>query len=496
MTTEESQVIRNVETGVPGLDTVLGGGLCEYSFNLIAGAPGAGKTTLVQQVMFKNATPERPALYFTVLGEPTIKMIRYQRQFKFFDPARVPSDVRFVNLTSEAGSGDFDAVLKRIISEVAQANPGFVAIDSFRSMIRDRPELDADGGVALSHFVQRLAQQLTTWEITSFLIGEYSDEERHNPVFTVADSILWLSEDVDRNSATRKLRVVKVRGRSQMPGLHTVRITDAGMEVFPRIPEQQRRVRQSTHRLKSGVPGLDDMMGGGIPSGDVMLITGPAGTGKTTFATQFVAQGLADGESCVVAVFEEYPEAYLARAKTGKVDFDEMVAAGRLAITYLRPLDLSVDEMLAAIESEVASVGATRVVIDSLSGFEVALAPTYRQDFRESLYRLIGALTATGVTVVMTAEVIDVFPEFRFTTERVSFITDDIVVQRFVEIDGHLQKVVAVVKMRGSGHATDFRKYDLTSEGAVIGESLEGYHGITTGVPTLLGKGPGVSPDG
>ncbi len=143
MTSDETQVIRNIETGIPGLDVVLGGGLSEYSFNLIAGAPGTGKTTLVQQVMFRNATPERPALYFTVLGEPTIKMIRYQRQFKFFDPARVPSAVRFVNLTSEAGSGDFDAVLNRIVSEVEQANPGFVAIDSFRSIVRGQMLGDA-----------------------------------------------------------------------------------------------------------------------------------------------------------------------------------------------------------------------------------------------------------------------------------------------------------------------------------------------------------------
>src|SRR6185437_14206289 len=126
------------------------------------------------------------------------------------------------------------------------------------------------------------------------------------------------------------------------------------------------------------------------------------------------------GESCVVAVFEEYPEAYLARAKTHPVDFAEMIAANRLAVIYLRPLDLSVDEMLSEIVTAVRRVGATRVVIDSLSGFELAL--TFRVDFRESLYRLAGALTATGITILLTAEVEDAFPGGRFTHERVSFV--------------------------------------------------------------------------
>ena len=173
-----------------------------------------------------------------------------------------------------------------------------------------------------------------------------------------------------------------------------------------------------------------------------------------------------------------------------------MIEGGRLAVTYLRPLDLSVDEMLAEIQSAVERIGATRVVIDSLSGFEVALAPTYRTDFRESLYRLVGALTATGVTVLMTDEVVDANPGSRFTHERVSFITDDILVQRYVEIDGCLQKVLSVVKMRGSDHATDFRAYRLTSDGAVMGESLSNYRGITTGVPELADLAVAVAPNG
>ena len=490
MTTPRPSFIRNIATGVPGLDAVLGGGLCEYSFNLIAGSPGSGKTTLVQQILFANATEERPAIYFTVLGEPTVKMMRYQQQFAFFDVAKVPSAIRFVNLSKEAVADDLTPVLDRIIAEVTKTEPAFVVVDSFRTLGANVPSRDDPVGAAMADFVQLLAQELTSWEVTSFLLGEYSDEERRQPVFTVADSILWLSEDVDRNSAVRKFRAAKVRGRSPMSGLHTFRITDKGVEVFPRIPEAQRdRVKRSTRRLLTGVPGLDDMMGGGIMEGDAVMLTGPAGSGKTTFATQFVAQGLVDGDNCVVAVFEEYPEAYLARAKSGNVDFDEMIEADRMAVIYLRPMTLSVDEMLTEILAAVSRVSAKRVVIDSLSGFEIALAPTFRLDFRESLYRLVGALTATGVTVMMTAEVIEAFPDIRFTNEKVSFVTDDIIVQRYVEIDGHLEKVVAVVKMRGSAHATDFRLYTLTSKGAVIGESLVGYHGITTGVPTLVADG-------
>jgi circadian clock protein KaiC len=494
-TNDPQAVIRNLTTGVLGLDAVLGGGVPEYSFNLIAGAPGAGKTTLAQQIVFANATPERPVLYFTVLGEPTLKMLRYQRQFRFFKPELLESAVRFVNLSEEAVRGSPNYALERIVREVEQVEPQIVVVDSFRTLGQQYPaepsDRDVDFKMGLEYFVQRLALHLTTWEITSFLVAAFDEREQENPVLTVADGILWLSQAADRNSVVRKLQVSKVRGRAFMPGLHTFRITDFGLQVFPRIPEQQaKRTASLSTRMPTGVPGLDAMMGGGIPAGDAMMVVGPAGTGKTTFATQFAAAGLARGEAGVIVVFEEYPEEYLARVE-GRRDADlaASVKAGRLKVLYLRPLDLSVDETLWEILEGVREVDATWVVIDSLSGFEIALAPTFREDFRESLYRLVGALTATGVTVVMTAEVLQDQADVRFTSERVSFITDDIVAQRYVEIDGALRTVVAVVKMRGSQHCREFRFYEITPAGAVVGEPLTIYHGIITGVPVRTSDG-------
>jgi len=486
---EERAVIKSLPSGVPGLDIVLGGGLPEYSFNLIAGGPGSGKTTLAHQIMFTNATVERPALYFTVLGEPTIKMLRYQRQFTFFNPDLAGSAIQFINLSAEVMDQDLGEVLKRIISEIERAKPGIVVVDSFRSIGGQHGSSERGATFDLDRFVQRLALHLTTWEVTSFLLGEYSEQEQRNPVFTVADGILWLSQATDRNSVVRRLQVIKTRGRAQMPGLHTIRITNAGLQIYPRIPEQTRkRALPKRERLSTGVPGMDEMLGGGVIAGDAVMLTGPAGSGKSTVATQFMVAGLAKGETGVIAVFEEYPEEYVARADARNSEVGRMIKAGKLEVIYLRPLDLSVDETLQAILEAVERVGAKRVVIDSLSGFEVALAPTFRADFRESLYRLVGALTASGVTVFTTAEVSEAFSEARFTTEKVSFITDEIIIQRYVEMEGELKRVMAVIKMRGSNHSHEFRLYDVSAKGVVVGDSLTEYDGIITGVPTLRAK--------
>jgi circadian clock protein KaiC len=479
-------MIRSVPSGVPGLDTVLDGGLPEYSFNLIAGGPGAGKTTLAHQIMFANATAERPALYFTVLGEPSLKMLRYQREFSFFDPELAGSAIQFINLSAEVMERNLSEVLQRIVGEVERAKPGIVVVDSFRTIGGQSGGRPAEARFELDQFIQLLALQLTTWEVTSFLLGEYSEDQQRDPVFTVADGILWLSQATDRNSVVRKLQVVKTRGRAPMPGLHTFKISSSGLQVYPRIPEQtNKRIPQKRTRLSTGIQKLDEMVGGGIISGDAVMLTGPAGSGKSTVGTQFIVAGLEKGESGVIAIFEEYPEEYLARANKRNPEIGRMIKAGKLELIYLRPLDLSVDEALYAILEAVERLGATRVVIDSLSGFEVALAPTFREDFRESFYRLVGTLTATGVTVFMTAEIAEGFSDARFTTEKVSFITDEIIIQRYIEMEGELKRVMAVIKMRGSKHSHEFRTYELTPKGVVVGDALTEYDCIITGNPFL-----------
>jgi circadian clock protein KaiC len=224
-------------------------------------------------------------------------------------------------------------------------------------------------------------------------------------------------------------------------------------------------------------------MGGGIPEGDSLMVTGPTGSGKTVLATQFISEGVRRGEYAVIAVFEEHPETYIARAKQLGFELDEMIANGKLEILYLRPLDLSVDETLDAIGERVERFGATRVVIDSISGLEAALAPGFRQDFRESFYRLIVSLTALGVTVLSTVEVTESSDYLRFSPYNVSFLTDDIIAMRYVELNGELRSVLSVVKMRGSDHSRELRSYGVTAHGLEIREAMTDYRGIITGVP-------------
>ena len=484
--------IRTLPTGVRGFDEILGGGIPEFSFNVIAGMPGSGKTTLAHQIMFANATPRKPALYFTVLGEPAMKMLRYQQQFSFFDESKIGKAIRFFNLSDKVMDEDLDSVLAEIVKQVSATHPSIVVVDSFRTVMRKAATTAGD--MAMQSFVQRLTQFLTSWEATTFLVGEYGEEEaRGNSLFTIADGLFWLSQKAERNSVVRKLQILKVRGQSSVPGLHTMRIGGDGLQTFPRTAGFSARMPRPARRrrLSMGIPDLDAMMGGGVHEGDSLLIAGPSGTGKTALATQFIAAGLRNGEPGIMAIFEERPRGYTARAGSLGLNLETPQEKGKLEIVYLRPLDLSVDEIMQEILDAVERVGAKRLVIDSLVSLEMALAPGFREDFRESLYRMIVALTGAGVTILSTVEVEDTFSGFSFSHYTISFLTDDIVRLRYVEIDGQLRKIMVVIKMRGGNHSKDIREYVITDKGVVVikPRSTE-YSGLITGVAVRTGPRP------
>jgi circadian clock protein KaiC len=478
--------IRRLATGVPGLDAILGGGLPEFSFNLIVGPPGSGKTTLAHQIMFALATKQRPALFFTVLGEPPLKMLRYQQQFSFFDHEKVNDSIRFVNLSDDVSTGNFDEVLARIVKEVEAFSPGLVFVDSFRSVMveaRNQPQ----GMLGLQQFIQQLGIHLSSWQATTFLIGEYLTDSDPHPVFTVADGLLSLGQSVHRNSMVRQMQVLKMRGQATRPGMQSFRISSSGIEIFPTAlvrddtgtGDEPAGSRRTKDRVAMGVPGLDKMLGGGLPSGYSVLVAGPSGSGKTILATAFLAEGVRRGEPGVIVAFEQTPSQSRTRA------IDDMVRAGQVGLINTRSLDLSIDEIVQNLVSLIHTMKATRVVIDSLSGFELAVAPTFREDFRESLFRMVAVLSNLGVTVVMTSELEDRYTDLRFSPYGSAFLTDAIIVERYIEVESRLKRVMAVVKVRGSAHSNELRLFEITDAGITIGEPVRDHEGLLSGRPTL-----------
>ncbi|HEX8609924.1 MAG TPA: ATPase domain-containing protein [Telluria sp.] len=470
-------------TGVPGLDTLLGGGLSEFSFNVIAGAPGSGKTTLAHQIMFALAGPHKKALFFTVLGEPPLKMLRFQQQYHFFDIDKVDDSIRYVNLADDLRAGDFSGVLERITREVEAFSPGLVFVDSFRSVVQ--MARNGNEGVSdLQYFIQELGTRMTSWQATTFLIGEYVDAEiEANPIMTVADGMFSLSNDIVGNSSVRKIRVVKMRGQAHLLGAHTFRIDQHGVKIYPRmlpplsgVPVQP----GAPARIAMGSAELDAMLGGGLPRGHAAMVVGPSGSGKTILGTAFLAEGARQGERGVIACFQK-DAAHLRNA-----ELDALIRNDDVILVQSRSLDLSVEEVLDDLIDAVERSGATRVVIDSLSEVSLYLAPEFRSDYRSSVFRILAGLARLGVTVVVTMGLDDRFTELRSSQADTGFLADAIIAMRYVEMSGTLAKVITVVKVRGSAHSADLRRYTIDAGGLRIEPGALPYSGLLSGCAAAI----------
>jgi circadian clock protein KaiC len=410
-------------------------------------------------------------------------MLRYQQQFSFFDVGKVGPAIRYVNLGANLRTGDFSGVLERIMAEVEAFSPSLVFVDSFRSVVQTAKPGN-EGVSDLQYFIQELGTRMTSWQATTFLIGEYMNTDPEaNPIMTVADGMLSLTQVHEHSAVVRKMRVVKMRGRAHLAGSHNFRITDDGLRVYPRIlpPLAEDRqpgveVDRDPRRISTGVPGLDGLLHGGLPQGHTMLVVGPTGSGKTIIATSFLREGARQGEKGVAVFFEK------GTPRLRNAELAELVQSGAVAIVESRLFDLTVDELIDGVLHTLERTGATRLVIDSLSEFGLYMAPEFHADLRQAVFRLLAVVAKKGVSAIVTFGQDDVFTELRLSQSNISYLTDAVLALRYAEVDGRLQKFMSVVKVRGCGHSTDFRAYRITDEGLEVDE-------LPTEVSGILGGG-------
>lgn len=469
-------------TGVPGLDMLLGGGLTEFSFTLIAGAPGSGKTTLAHQIMFALANAQRRALFFTVLGEPPLKMLRYQQQFSFFDMDKVGPAIRYVNLADDLRAGDFSGVLERIMREVEDFGPSLVFVDSFRSVVQTARSGN-DGLWDLQHFIQELGSRMATWQATTFLIGEYTQADvEANPIITVADGMIALSHNLDEDSVVRKVRIVKMRGQAHLAGAHTLRITDDGIRIYPRVLtpvlDAYDTIADGPRKIATGIAGLDDMLHGGLPQGHTMLVSGPTGIGKTILGTRFLQAGAEQGEKGIAVFFEKHT------SRLHNAELINLVQSGQVTVLQSLSLSLTVEELLDQLTETIERTGATRVVIDSLSEIGLYLAPEFRYDLRLSVFRTLSLLARRGVTAIVTVGFEENQPNWRFSIDNLCFLADAVLSMRFAEIEGHVCKFMTAIKVRGTSHSNELRQYRITDKGIEVDAHASDLDDLMTGFPT------------
>ncbi|MCU0490350.1 MAG: AAA family ATPase [Chloroflexaceae bacterium] len=441
--------LERLTTGSAQLDQIIGGGIPHYTLLFVAGLPGTGKTILTQQLVFSNARAGKTCLYLTTFSEPPIKLLRYAQGFSFFAPELFGQRVIYGDLGGALRNGGPDGLLGRLDELVRQHRPAILVIDSFKAL-RDL----IHEPFAFRAFTLDLAARMATWEVTAVLVGEYSDDDlRGEPEFAIADGIIYLYGTEEAERQKRFLRVMKLRGSAVFSGEHYFDIGPTGVSVYPRMqPGVVGEYAVPTERLGSLVEGLDELLGGGLFNATATLIGGTSGTGKTLLALSFLVRQAQLGVPGLLVSFEESPGQIARNSQTFGWNLEALIAQGLIDIFHVSPSELNIDRHAAEFKERAERMGARCVVIDSISAFEASvLNPAKYQGY---LWAIADYFKRSGIAIVMTSELPGGGIDFLAggLPQRVSFISDTIILLRHHELAGQIGRTITVLKMRGSSH--------------------------------------------
>jgi len=453
-----------VSTGIVALDKILDGGLPKSSTILLVGRPGTGKTILAHQMMFKNVENQNKLLYLSTLAEPQIKIMKYQQQFSFFNTDKVSKNVIYKDLGGVLRKQGSTQTMKLIESFLKEYQPEMVFIDTIKAFSDIIPD-----SIEFREFILDLSVRLTTWGCTTILLGEYSEQDIEiRPESAIADGIIYLYGTEEKRQQKRYLRILKMRGTNHFNGEAVFKISNDGISVFPRLNPMviKQDYIQYSIKVPTGVSKLDELMEGGIPLASTTLITGPSGSGKTMVALSFALVAIRSGIKTVFVSFEENPLQIINNFMQIGNDIRPYIDQGILHIVYVSPVELDVDEHVYRIQELVREIGAQRLIIDSISSFEIGMSDKVK--YTDYIWALTDYFKANGITVLLTHEMHGSLNPSAMTKHGISFVADNLLLLSFKEDGGTLKRYLRVVKMRGSCHSTELKELIVNKNGVLI----------------------------
>ncbi|MBK0394932.1 ATPase domain-containing protein [Ramlibacter algicola] len=477
-----------LSTGIQGLDALLGGGLTPRRIYLIEGEPGAGKTTAGLQFLQEGVLRGESVVYISLaetLEELTAVAASHGWSLDGIHVHEVLPDEDLL-----AGVGQYSMfhpseveladTIKMVLQVVDDRQPTRVVLDSLSEL-----QLLAESPLRYRRQVLALKQFFSRRNCTVLLLDDRTASATGDlQVRSIAHGVIQLDHAVkDYGAERRRVRVVKFRGRRVFGGLHDYNLVQGGLVVHPRLVAADSRNIGSRGQLSSGLPELDQLLGGGIEEGTSTLVMGPPGTGKSSLAGQLVSAAYKRGEGAAIFLFEESINNALHRADGLKLRLREAIDAGLLTIQQIDPAELSPGQFSAAVR-EAVERGVKIVVIDSLNGYLNAVPDerfltTYLHEMLTYLGQHRVATILVGVQQGMLGAMT--------TSMDASYVADNVLMLRYFELDGEIRKAISVFKKRGSAHERTIREFSLTPGGIEVGKVLRGFHGLLTGVPTKTG---------